>query len=136
VILIDSNIFMYAAGASHPHKAPSVRLLEGVSRSELDAAIDAEVLQEILHRYRAIGRWEDGRRVFDLARRIVPTVLPVTAEVMDDARTLMDDHPRLSARDAVHAAVVRVHGLSSIYSYDRDFEAVAGLRRMEPPTVP
>jgi uncharacterized protein len=136
VILIDSNIFMYAAGAPHAHKAPSVRLLEAVSRSEVAAAIDVEVLQEILHRYRAIGRWDDGRRVFDLARAIVPTVLPVTAEVMDDARALMDRHPRLGARDAVHAAVVRVCDLSGISSYDRDFDLVPGLQRTEPSAEP
>jgi predicted nucleic acid-binding protein len=53
VILIDANIFMYAAGAEHPHKEPSRMFLEQVARGEVDAALDAEVLQEILHRYRA-----------------------------------------------------------------------------------
>jgi predicted nucleic acid-binding protein len=69
VILIDANIFMYAAGAEHPHKEPSRRFLEQVARGEVDAALDAEVLQEILHWYRAIKRWSEGRSVYDLARR-------------------------------------------------------------------
>lgn len=50
MILVDTNILMYAAGASHPCKAPSLRLLERVARGDVEAAIHAETLQEILHR--------------------------------------------------------------------------------------
>lgn len=57
MILIDSNIFMYAAGTPHPNKEPSATFLDQVAIGEVDAVIDAEVLQEILHRYRAISRW-------------------------------------------------------------------------------
>ena len=72
MILLDANIFMYAGGSPHPNKAPSLAFLERVALGELEVGVDAEVLQEILHRYRAIGRWEDGRRVFDYARQVVP----------------------------------------------------------------
>jgi predicted nucleic acid-binding protein len=135
VILLDANIIMYAAGASDPHKAPSVALLERVARGDVDAALDAEVLQEILHRYRALRRWNDGRRVYDLARRSIVTVLPITAEVTDEARKIMDDHPALMARDALHAAVYRVAGAEAICSYDADLDIVTGLRRIEPSAV-
>ena len=30
----------------------------------VEATIEAEVLQEILHRYRALGRWAEGKVVF------------------------------------------------------------------------
>lgn len=135
MILLDANIIMYAAGRAHPHKAPSAALLERIARGELDAAVDAEVLQEILHRYRAIRRWKDGRRVYDLARRCVVTVLPITAEVTDRARAIMDTHSRLMARDALHAAVCQVAGAEAICSYDIDLDVIAGLRRLEPPAV-
>ena len=135
MILLDANIIMYAAGTPDPHKAPSVALLERVARGDVDAALDAEVLKEILHRYRALGRWKDGRRVYDLARRSIVTVFPVTAEVTDEARQIMDDHPTLMARDALHAAVCRLVGAEAICSYDADLDIVAGLRRVEPPEV-
>ena len=61
-MLVDSNIFMYAAGADHPHKAPSSAFLAAAADGRVEAAVDSQVLQEILHRYRAIGRWPDGRR--------------------------------------------------------------------------
>jgi predicted nucleic acid-binding protein len=132
VILVDSNVLMYAAGSGHLHKAPSVRFLESVANGSIDAAVDAEVLQEVLHRYRALGRWQDGRRVYDAARQVFTVVLPVTSDVLDVARRLLDEHPRLSARDALHAAVVRHFDLTSVCSFDRDFDAIPWLERMEP----
>jgi hypothetical protein len=132
MILVDTNVIMYAAGAEHPHKRPSVALLERVAAGELEATIDAEVLQEILHRYRAIGRWDEGRLVYDLTRRLFPNVVPVTAEVVDRARTVLDGDSHIMARDALHAAVVMSGGFEALCSYDRDFERIAGLVRREP----
>ncbi len=132
MILIDANIIMYAAGAAHSHKAPSVRLLEQVAAGEIAAAVDAEVLQEILHRYRAINRWKDGRFVYDLTRQLFPEVIPITAPVLDRARALLDEEGSIMARDALHAAVVMHHGLDAVCSYDRDFDRIGGLVRQEP----
>lgn len=132
MILVDANVIMYAAGAEHPHKRPSVAFLERVARGEVEATIDAEVLQEILHRYRAIGRWEDGRRVYDLARQLFRSVVPVTAEVLDRARRILDTDRRIMARDALHAAVVMTDGLEAVCSWDRDFDRIKGLVRREP----
>ena len=132
MILIDTNVIMYAAGASHPHKNPSVALLERVASGEVEATIDAEVLQEILHRYRAIDRWHDGRRVYDLVRQLFPAIVPVTGAIMDRARLLLDGDRRIMARDALHAAVVMIEGLAAVCSYDRDFDRIKGLVRQEP----
>lgn len=132
MILLDANIFMYAAGAAHSHKAASATLLERVADGQVDAGVDAEVLQEILHRYRAIGRWREGRRVYDLVRRIVPSVVPITAEIVDGARALLDEHSSLGARDALHVAACRATTAEGICSYDKDLDRVAGLRRWEP----
>lgn len=132
MILLDANLFMYAAGADHPCKAPSGRFLRRVAEGEVEGAVDAEVLQEILHRYRALRRWESGRQVFDLARTAVPLVLPITAAVVDEARRILDRHPELMARDALHAAVARRDTGGAICSFDRDFDGIDGIRRTEP----
>jgi predicted nucleic acid-binding protein len=140
LILIDANILMYAAGSEHPHKEPSRLYLERIARGEIEAALDAEVLQEVLHRYRAIQRWEDGRRVYDLARKILPVVFSITPEILDSTRELLDRYPHLKARDALHAAVAMDRGVEAICSYDGDFDQIAGLTRIEPsgpsPTAP
>ncbi len=132
MILVDANVFMYAAGRPHPHKEPSLRWLERVATGHIEAAVDAESLQEILHRYRAIGRWADGRQVYDLARVLVPDVIDIGASAVDGARELMDRYPELLARDALHAAVALELHAEAICSWDSDFDAVSGLRRMEP----
>lgn len=135
MILLDANVLMYAGGAEHPNRAPSLDLLARVAQGDVDAAADVEVLQELLHRYRALGRWSDGRRVYDLARRIVPIWLGIDAAVLDGARRLLDDHPALVARDALHAAVYFNVGATAFCSYDRDFDKIPGLRRVEPSSV-
>ncbi|MEO7520648.1 MAG: type II toxin-antitoxin system VapC family toxin [Gemmatimonas sp.] len=132
MVLIDANVLMYAAGADHPNKAPSTRLLERIARGQMAATLDAETLQEILHRYRAIGRWKAGRQVFDLARQLFPSVVPISAELLDRARALLDDYPALMARDALHAAVVIHEGFDAICSYDRDFDVITTISRVEP----
>lgn len=132
MILVDSNVFMYAAGATHTNKASSVAFLEAVANGKVDAATDAEVLQEVLHRYRSIQRWTDGRALYDLIRRIVPNVIPITAEVVDEARKILDSDASFMARDALHAAVARREHASCICSFDRDFDRMAGIVRREP----
>lgn len=101
-----------------------------VAAQETEAIIDAETLQEILHRYRSLKRFEDARRVFDLARVIFPKTLGVDGDVMDEAQRILVDDETLTTRDAVHAAVVRVHGLEGICSFDADFDRIPGCPRV------
>lgn len=98
----------------------------------METAVDAEALQEVLHRYRSTGRWKEGRGVYDRARILFPLVIPITAEILDESRTLLESHAAPSARDALHAAVVRIRGLQEIVSYDRDFDGIEGVNRSEP----
>ncbi len=132
MLLVDSNVFMYAAGAEHPSKRPALRFLERVASGDVDAAVDAEVLQEILHRYRSIGRWAKGRKVYDLTRRIMPEVVPVTGRMLDRSRALMDDYPEIMARDALHAAAVLEVGAAGLCSFDRDFDRIREIQRIRP----
>lgn len=132
MILVDANVVMYAAGREHPHKAASARFIEKVAAGSIQAAIDVETLQEILHRYHSVGRRAEGALVYDRARLAFPEALPITSEVTDGARRLLDRYPVLSARDAVHASAAEVYGIGEICSFDRHFDRVAGLRRIEP----
>jgi predicted nucleic acid-binding protein len=132
MILVDSNIIMCAAGVEHPHKRLSLDFLERIAEGEVEAVIDAQVLQEILHRYGSIGQAEEGHAVYDLTRQVFPVILPISSDTLDRARALLDEHPGLVARDALHAAVVETHSLEAICSYDRDFDRIPSIRRIEP----
>jgi hypothetical protein len=130
MILVDSNVLMYAVGADHSNKAPAIHVLRRVAEGDLEATIDAEILQEILHRYRSLHRWPEGKEVYALARRLFPDVLAITGVVMDHARQLADEDSAVSARDAVHAGVVATYKLEGICSFDRDFDRIQGCRRI------
>ena len=132
MILVDSNVFMYAGGSEHPHKEPSIAFLRRVAGGEADACITVEILQEILHRYRSINRWEDGKKVYSLARRIVPIIEPITDEIIKESFKLLETYPDLLARDCLHAATCIVLKLEGIYSFDEDFDVIEGLKRYPP----
>lgn len=130
MILVDSNIPMYLVGADHPHKASARRLLESaVARSET-LVTDAEVMQEILHRYRAIGRPEAIQPAFDLLSRVVAEVLPIERSTVMRAQEVLSSHPQLSARDAVHLAVMDLHGIRQLMSFDRGFDVRSDIERL------
>ena len=128
---VDVNIPMYAAGTPNPWKATCAEFLERAARDEFDSVTDAEVLQEILHRYLHLSRRDQAFAVFDLFLRIIGEVLPVEAADMVGARELLEAHPELNSRDAIHAAIAHRHGLP-IVSYDKNFDALPFLTRLEP----
>jgi hypothetical protein len=128
VIFIDSNVPMYLVGAAHPNKDASRTLLE---RALIDGELlvtDAEVLQEILHRYVAIDRREAIGPATDVLLDVVDRVFPVEREDVERARRLVMSTP-LSARDAVHVAIMQRHAVRTIMSFDRGFDAVPGIER-------
>lgn len=120
---------MYVAGAEHPNREPSRRLLERVRKGQVDACTSTEVLQEILYRYTSLDRRDLAREVYDLFVEVCPVVLSVTLADTDRARDLLMAGMGISARDAVHAGVMLNHGVEWIATYDAGFDRVAGVRR-------
>ncbi|HXZ41004.1 MAG TPA: type II toxin-antitoxin system VapC family toxin [Terriglobales bacterium] len=130
MILIDSNITMYLVGASHPHKTDAQRLLESLVSDGQRLVTDAEVLQEILHRYTAIDRRDAIQPAFDALHGIVDEVLPVDRDATERAKEIALGHRQLSARDAVHLAVMSQHGIQRILSFDSGFDGLPGIQRL------
>ena len=121
---------MYLIGASHPNKAIAQRWLEVAIRERIPLVTDAEVLQEILHRYVAIQRLEAIVPATDILLQLVDEVLPITREDVLRARDLVTrDGVRHSARDAIHIAVMRAHGIRRILSFDQDFDGLSDIAR-------
>jgi hypothetical protein len=130
VIFVDSNIPMYLAGSPHPHKADAQRLLEAALVSGERLVTDAEVLQEILHRYVAIGRREAIQPAFDGLLGVVDEVFPIAAADVERAKAIVLGNPRLSARDALHVAIMEREGIERIMTFDAGFDEVPGLVRL------
>ena len=64
-----------------------------------------------------------GLRVYD--RRIVERAIDI-AEL----------YPDLDFEDALIAARIQLEDIAELYSYDRGFDRVPGITRIEPPAVP
>jgi uncharacterized protein len=130
VIFVDSNVPMYLVGTQHRHKVDSQRLLERLVSEQQRLVTDAEVLQEIMHRYRAINRPDAIQAAFDVLLGVVDEVFPVQREDAERARDVLLARWELSARDALHVAVMQRHRVDRIVSFDQAFDAVAGLSRL------
>lgn len=130
MIFVDSNIPMYLIGAAHPHKDASRRLLDSAIARQETLVTDAEVLQEVLHRYHAINRPDAIQAAFDVLLAVVQQVLPIELPTVQRAKEIMAAHPGLSARDAIHLAVMDAHGIRRLMSFDAGFDRRSDIERL------
>ena len=121
---------MYLVGAAHPSKTTAQRQLERVIADGERLVTDAEVLQEILHRYVAIARRDAIQPAFDAVLGVVDEVFAIEQADVERAKDLLAGHATLSARDALHIAVMQRHGIARILTFDADFDLVPGLSRI------
>lgn len=130
MIFVDSNIPMYLVGAPHVHKDGARRLLERCIHREERLVTDAEVLQEILHRYVAIGRPDAIQPAFDALLGVIDEVFPVELADVERAKAVVLGNGRLSARDALHVAVMERQGVRRVLTFDVAFEDAPGIQRV------
>jgi uncharacterized protein len=130
MIFVDANVPMYLVGAAHPHKTSAVRLLERAVEERQRLVTDAEVLQEIVHRYVAIDRRHAIQDAFDALLGVVDDVFPIDRAAVERTKALVLSYANLSARDAIHVATMRQHGVTRILSFDTGFDTVPGITRI------
>jgi predicted nucleic acid-binding protein len=130
VIFIDSNVPMYLVGAAHPHKIDAQRHLERALADRERLVTDAEVLQEILHRYVAIDRRDAIQPAFEALLGVVDEVFPVDLDAAERAKAIVLERRQLSARDALHVAVMEQQGVTRILTFDAGFDRVPGMERI------
>jgi predicted nucleic acid-binding protein len=131
-VFLDTNIFLYAAGRAHPERDACARLLRRVADGSLEATVNTEVLQEILYLLTRRGRRRDALTLARHVETLFPGMLPVTREDMSEGLQLLEAHPGLSVRDAVHAATMLRNGLRTVASVDPDFDQIPEIRRIPP----
>lgn len=130
MIFVDSNIPMYLVGAPHPHKADAQRLLEKLISDRQRLVTDAEVLQEILHRYVAINRRDAIQPAFDALLGIADQVFAVDQTAAERAKEIVMGYRVVSARDALHLAVMEHNEIDRILSFDSGFDGFPGISRL------
>jgi len=120
---------MYLVGGPHPNKSDAQQWLEKLSTDRQRLVTDAEVFQEIMHRYVAINRREAIQPAFSALLRIVDEVFPIDRKAAERAKDIVLGY-QLSARDAVHLAVMELNGIDRILTFDAGFDAFPGITRL------
>ena len=133
-IFLDVNVPMYAAGKPHLFKEACTWILTQIAAGELLAAIDTEIIQEILYRYGALQEWKLATTMAISVLDLVPVVYPVTPADIALTVSLFEQYaPKgVRARDLIHVAVMRNNGLTKIISTDAHFDQIAGVTRLDP----
>ena len=151
-LFLDTNVPTYAAGREHPLKEPCKEILSLAASHPGAFCTNAEVLQEMLHRYLSLRRWPEGKQIIaDFAMVMRGSVEAVGAQDIVLASELVDrvlgttleglEHgsraSKLTARDFLHVAVMQRIGSGRIVSADRDFDEFAkeGIERLDPAEV-
>jgi hypothetical protein len=130
MIFIDSNIPMYLVGASHPHKVDAQRLIERLLSEDEKLVTDAEVFQEVLHRYVAIDRKDAISPAFGILLELSDEILPIDGDTVLRAKEIVLRGAGVSARDAIHLAVMARENIDRILTFDRGFDRHPGVRRI------
>lgn len=130
MIFIDTNVPMYLIGADQAlQQRARVQIEDAIALGEV-LCTDAEVLQEILHRYLAIRRPEFIDPAFDTLLGVVDVVYPIEREDVERGRRVVRTTSRLSARDALHIAVMQRHDVDRVLTFDTGFDGIPGLTRI------
>ncbi len=123
MIFVDSNVFIYAVGRPHPLKAEGQTFFLDASQQGKRLVTSAEVLQELLHFYLPVGRFETLDAALELATSGTDHILPITHETVLHARNLATSHLSLSARDLLHLSICQIHKIKEIKTFDRKLGA-------------
>ena len=126
MIFVDTNVFMYAVGRSHPLRDPARRFFEESLDPSADAlCTSAEVLQELLHAYVPVGRLETLDAALALARASTDEIWAVELDDVTVARALVSEYATLSSRDLLHLACCRRRRVTEVKTFDRAFASIA-----------
>ena len=123
MIFVDSNVFIFAVGRPHPLKTEGQNFFIEAARKGNRLVTSAEVLQELLHVYLPVGRFDTLDAALELATSGTDRIIPITTDAVLHARNLAIIHPSLSARDLLHLSVCQIHKIEELKTFDRNLQA-------------
>lgn len=132
--LFDTTIFLYALGREHPLRDRCGEILRRSARRDVAGEASVELVHEFAHVL--LRRPHADRPAVLRQARAIPGICTRLHDSgwpeLDAALDLLDRHPELDVRDAVLVATAVRHGIDTILSADRDFDAMGELERIDP----
>ena len=125
MIFIDTNVFMYSVGRTHPLRDPSREFFIDSVRDQMRLYTSAEVLQELAYSYLPVNRQQTLEAAISLIIRTGVEVWPLESEDVYLACQLHEQFPALGARDLCHLASCQRRGVTRIKTFDQALAAAA-----------
>ncbi|MBI4338392.1 MAG: type II toxin-antitoxin system VapC family toxin [Chloroflexi bacterium] len=133
VAFLDANVPIYAAGRPHPLKEPCASILLLSAEHPEAFVTNAEVLQELLHRYLSLRLWPQGGEVLrQFAELMQGRIEAVQGDDVLRAADMAYSYSDSDSRDLLHVAVMHRLGLRYIVSADAGFDQLPGIERLAP----
>jgi uncharacterized protein len=133
---VDANIFLRYLTWDDPEKSPACQAVFDALDANVEDGFSSEsIVAEVL--YVMTSSRQYGLDRVDVAERLRPALstrglhFPAKAIVLR-ALDLYQENAFLDFEDALTAAHMESTGISELYSYDRDFDRVPGVSRLEP----
>ena len=106
MIFVDANVFMYAVGAPHPLRETAVEFLLNARRNNTPLATSAEVLQEMLHVYSSVGKFEALNEALTLVEAAGVEVWPLEKRGRDPRSPAARTSPHVECQRPVPHSVL------------------------------
>ncbi len=133
---LDTNIIIrYLTRDDEAKAAACFDLFERVSRGEEEVTTCEAIITEVV--YALSSRAHYGLPPDEIRARLAPVLamrglrLP-NKQLYLRALDLYAAYPSLDFEDLLLAAYMERDGIQELYSYDRDFDRISGVRRVEP----
>ena len=134
-IFVDTNVFLRYLTRDDPYKAEACyRLLQRARNNEVELTISESIITEIVYVL-------SSPRVYALApsevrARVYPLIALEGLKIQDRGKyfralDLFAEHA-VDFEDALTVAEMERNCVEALYSYDTDFDAFAGVTRLEP----
>jgi predicted nucleic acid-binding protein len=132
---VDTSLFIRVLTGGDPGKAArSLALLQRARRGEVDLYTSETVIAEVVYVLSSLATYRVPRTDVATALRPILENPGLTIEHKGSVvRALLRwRDSRLDFEDCLSVEHVTRQGLAGIYSYDRDFDRIPGVRRLEP----
>lgn len=129
---VDANVFLYAAAPSD-YRAPCLVVIEAIARGDADGQTSIVALEEVWH-LEHTGRTPGLAGLTERTYALMSPLLPVDDETFRAALTF--EAGSIGTADRLHVATCLAHGIDTIVTADRGFDAVRDLRRVDPLDAP
>ena len=130
MIYIDSNIFVYAVLDQEQKGISARKLLQQVQDGKQKAATCALTLNETMWVIRKQRSVEDSILASEALLTLNLTFLPVNKDTLLETVHLTKTS-NLKPNDATHLASMKLAGITTLISEDKDFDTIKDIKRID-----